>query len=145
MLRYLKLRFILAALVICGTVMSRDSYAQGNDASSAPRVVAVSSSDCGEYPKALLDDAVMAEGKSESFIIIARLGTGERSRQLIRQRLFAPSNYLMESRGLQKNRVITAEGERVRGLGHVEVYVGGKLRILFKMERNKNFVSDCRP
>jgi hypothetical protein len=40
MLRHLKLRFILATFIVCGTVMSCDSYAQGNDA-SAPRVIAV--------------------------------------------------------------------------------------------------------
>lgn len=144
MSRRLKPEIVLAALVLCGAVMSDNASAQGG-VELASRVVEVNSGDCGEYAKALLDDVIINEGQDKSFIIIARLGTGERSRKLVRERLYAPSNYLVESRGVPKSRVITAEGERVRGLGHVEVYVSGNLRLLFKMERNKNFVSDCRP
>jgi hypothetical protein len=144
MFRHLKSKFVLAALIACGSAMSSYVYAQ-SDVNLVPRSVVVNSGDCGEYTKALLDEAVVTEGKDKSFIFITRLGTGERSRKLVRARLYAPSSYLVESRGIPKSRVITAEGERVRGLGHVELYVGGKLWIIFKMERNKNFVSDCRP
>ena len=144
MSRRLKPQLVLAALVACGAVMSNNAYAQGGF-ELAPRVVMVNSGDCGEYAKALLDDVIINEGRDKSFIIIARPGTGERSRKLIQQRLAGLSYYLIESRGIPKGGVILAEGERVRGLGHVEVYVGGNLRLLFKMERNKSFVSDCHP
>ena len=144
MFRCLKPKLVLAALIACGSAMDGYIYAQ-SDVDLVPRSIVVNSGDCGEQTKALLDEAVITEGKDKLFIFITRLGTGERSRNLVRARLYAPSSYLIESRGIPKSRVITAEGERVRGIGHVELYVGGKLWIIFKMERNKHFVSDCRP
>jgi hypothetical protein len=42
-----------------------------------------------------------------------------------------------------KYRIITAEGERVRGLGQLEFYVGGKLHSIFKVRRNKDLVAGC--
>lgn len=143
MSRHLKLKLVTAILIACGSVLGGHTYAQSN-LDSPPRVIVNASGDCGESVQMHLDFAVIDEGRDKSFIIITRLGTGERSRKLVQARLYGPSNYLVASLGLPKSRVITAEGERVRGPGRVEVYVGGKFLLLFEMERNKHFVSDCR-
>lgn len=113
---------------------------------SVPYVVAGVDCSDEEHVKSLLDHAAITAGAEKSLIIIARPGTGENSSSLIRRRLSAPQNYLVETRGVSKGKVITAVGERVRGPGHVEVYVGGDLFIIFKMKRKRHFASGgCSP
>ena len=140
MFRYLKATFVFVALTTCCSVLSDDAYAQSVQPSEPYLVVGV---DCNaeEHVKSLLDTAAILSGEDKSLIIIARLGAGESSRKLLRGRLYTVSNYLKRERGFSKSRVITAEGERVRGLGHVEVYAGGKLFTIFKMKRNRGFTS----
>ena len=50
---------------------------------------------------------------------------------------------MTDVRGFPAKRIVTAEGGRVKGLGQVEVYVGGKLHTLFRMKRNKDFATGC--
>jgi hypothetical protein len=73
--------------------------------------------------------------------MVARLGTGETSRKLASIRLRQVADYL--NRRIQRERIITAEGERVRGLGQLEFYVGGRLHSIFKVKRNRDVVAGC--
>lgn len=143
MLRYAKLKFLLLTLFAFCWALSSYVYAQSVQPLAPHVAVGVDCYD-EEHTKALLDYAVIEAGKDKTIILIARLGTGEHSRKLIWLRLRIASEYLMETRGVSKDRVVTAEGERVRDLGHVEIYVGGRLHVLFKMKRNKGF-GGCPP
>ena len=143
MLLLLKRKITFIAFITCGLMLSGHAYAQSDQPPEPYVVVGVDCND-EEYVKALLDDAAITAGKDKTIIIIARLGTGERSRKYIRHRLLIASAYLRGERGVPENRIITAEGERVRGLGQVEIYVGGRLHVLFKMKRNKGF-GGCPP
>ena len=89
--------------------------------------------------------AIAAEesGKDQTIIIIARLGSGESSRTLAGGRLRQVADYL--NRRVSGDRMITAEGERVRGLGQLEFYVTGKLHSVFKVRRNRDLVKGCNP
>lgn len=87
-----------------------------------------------------LDVIAKSAAGDQSIIMIARLGDGESSRGVIRRRLSALRDYFVRTRGIAEGNVITAEGERVRGLGRVEIYVGGKLSVVFGMRRNRDFV-----
>lgn len=69
-------------------------------------------------------------------IVIARLGDGEMSRQLNISRMRIVQNFLSNWRGVK--RVVMAEGERVKGYGRLEFYVGGKLLFKLPVRRNKN-------
>jgi hypothetical protein len=80
-------------------------------------------------------------GKDKTIIIISRLGSGESSRNLGRRRLRQVADYL--NRRVARERIITAEGERVRGLGQLEFYVGGNLRSVFKVKRSRDLVTGC--
>ncbi len=140
---HLKLKSALAALTGFCLMCSSDAFAQSEQSPTPYVIVGVDCHD-EEHTKALLDYAAISAGKDKTIILIARLGGGERSRQLNRLRLLIASGYVMDNRGVPKDRVITAEGERVRGLGHVEIYVGGTLHTLFKMKRNKGF-GGCPP
>lgn len=76
-------------------------------------------------------------GENKVTIAIARLGIGERSRELNRRRLYTIRAYLT-SMGLPSQRLITAEGESAQGYGRVEVYVGGELVEILSVERHKD-------
>lgn len=130
------------ALILGQTASRHHTYAQ-TDKNGPPHIL--SGVDCNsvETVKALLDETAISAGKDSTIFIIARLGTGEHSRKFTRHRLFITSDYLIASRGVSKDKVITAEGERVRGFGLVEVYVGGKLFVIFKMKRNRSFGDGC--
>ncbi len=92
-----------------------------------------------------LDLVAIADGKTaakdQPIIIIARLGTGENARSLNRRRLRQAADYL--NRRIPRDRIIIAEGERVRGLGRIEFYVAGKLYIIFKVKRRRDLVEGC--
>jgi hypothetical protein len=61
--------------------------------------------------------------KETRLILVARLGDGERDRKLNRMRLRYVEDYLNK----KDVQYVFAEGERVKGLGRMEVYVGGRL------------------
>ncbi|MDX6528882.1 MAG: hypothetical protein QOH41_1172 [Blastocatellia bacterium] len=65
--------------------------------------------------------------------IIAHLGTGERSRQLNHRRLACIRSMLINS---SPDKLTLAEGERVKGLGRIEVYLGSELMNVALLARN---------
>ncbi|MBA3242465.1 MAG: hypothetical protein H0T60_14645 [Acidobacteria bacterium] len=70
-------------------------------------------------------------------IIIARLGEGERVNGLNRSRLKDVEDYLKRDETIK---YVTAEGNRVKGSGQVELYVGGKLRAAIPIKKNDESV-----
>jgi hypothetical protein len=85
--------------------------------------------------------AIEADKNKDAYIIfIARLGDGERRPTLSRRRLEMMRDYLVNSRG--RNRIVIASAERVKGLGSVELYVGGKL--LYVLLHPRNRLISCR-
>lgn len=76
-------------------------------------------------------------------IAIARIGDGERSRELNQRRLHNIQAYLTEYQPMKPRDVVTAEGSRVEGYGRVEIYLGGKLVDVFLIQRNKDICVDC--
>jgi len=90
---------------------------------------------------AILDDTVIdgQKDKQSNFIVIARLGNGERAQRLNRERLHAVMLYFKNK---NESRVVLASGTRAKGLGRVELYVAGKLFHVIAFPKNK-FI-DCR-
>jgi hypothetical protein len=90
-----------------------------------------------------LDHAVIDTREMEGsyLIIITRLGKGETSSRLNKQRLSVVEEYVLR-RGANLKYVL-AEGRRVKGLGRVELYVGG--RLLYIMPIKKNAPGWCLP
>ncbi len=72
-------------------------------------------------------------------ILIAKLGTGERARSLSKRRLDRLGGMFRSWSGLA---TVRAEGERVLGLGRIEVYVAGRLYRVFLFERGA-YRPDC--
>jgi hypothetical protein len=96
-----------------------------------------------ETTKSELDLLAQRAPQDTLIIIIARLGTGEYSRTLNRRRLEGMREYLEMTRGVPKDRLIVAEGARVKGLGQVDFYVSGKLFLRFTVNRNRDLTRGC--
>jgi hypothetical protein len=88
-----------------------------------------------------------AEETGKLVMLIARLGNGETSRRFNNRRLHNARTYLSHTHGISEKRIVIAEGERVPGHGRVEVYIDGKLIVVFNLERNQDLVlggvGDC--
>ncbi len=74
-------------------------------------------------------------------LIIARLGDGERNRIYSVRRLNQIRKFL-ETHGTSKDKITTSQGSRVSGNGRVDVYIGGKPFMFFKVRRGKNVQFD---
>jgi hypothetical protein len=83
-----------------------------------------------------LDFAVIDARKHEGtyLIIIARPGTGENLKNLSQRRLSVVEEYVLR-RGKDLKYVL-AEGRQVKGLGRIELYVGGELARVLPFEKN---------
>jgi hypothetical protein len=80
-----------------------------------------------EFNISVLTGAHRVAGEDGLVIMIARLGNGERRRELNRRRLHNARTFLTEFGQRAPQTIVTAEGERVDGYGRVELYIGGKL------------------
>lgn len=116
----------------------------GEDRSNAPpetRAVPYCSPtepvDC-EWATLYMEDAMVRAHESESYlIVIARLGDGERSRGLNTRRVNAVRAFLGRS-SRSRLKSVVAEGERAKGYGRLEIYVGGKPLFVLPLRRNKS-------
>lgn len=87
---------------------------------------------CEDF-QALLDLAIIDSQNLEGtyMIIITRLGTGETDKRLHRLRHYYVEDYIQE----RKVRYVFAAGERVKGFGRFEVYVGGLLNMSIPIKK----------
>jgi hypothetical protein len=73
-------------------------------------------------------------------IIVARLGNGEKQRDLNRRRLGNVHDGLTMNLGINDRQIVVAEGERVRGYGRVEFYLAGDLVGALPVRRNSHVI-----
>jgi hypothetical protein len=98
---------------------------------------------------AVLGGIAQSTAPEDLMIVISRLGEDETKRHLNRRRLhnirIYLTSYLTVAGGRRRaETIILAEGERVKGYGRLELYVGGKLAYVFKMKRNADLlVGNC--
>jgi hypothetical protein len=95
----------------------------------------------------ILEDAHHAASKDGLIILIARLGNGENRQDLNHRRLHNARFYLTQYLNLRApETIVTAEGERVKGYGRIEIYISGKLHDALALKRNADLiVGSCEP
>ena len=71
----------------------------------------------------------------ERIFVISRLGKREKKSKNI-ERLTLVKHYLIERAGLEKERVVFAEGSKTNDLGKLEFYLGSKLFLIIEMSKN---------
>ncbi len=134
---------LTCSALVTALVMSVTIAAAGQQHKNPGEPIITNSNNC-ESNKAYWDYVAIHGGETEPIILIARLGDGEKSRVYNRRRLHNISTYLNYIREIPKKRIVTAEGEQVRGPGRVEVYVRGELMIVFGVGRNQDLAGgDC--
>lgn len=131
------IRLTFIALVIC-CVMTGYATAHCSEVSE-PRIINGSNY---ESTIAELDLIAQTVGEDKLIIMIARVGNREPAHSLNRRRLRTVRDYLKFTRAISEQRIVTAEGEPMRGLGRVEVYLDGKLFTVFTLERKRNFAPE---
>ncbi|HEV2802075.1 MAG TPA: hypothetical protein VGW12_16490 [Pyrinomonadaceae bacterium] len=140
----INIRRLFLALAMCCSVACL-AIAQSNE-SSWPRIVGGNVGvDCSYCESAKADFdliAQVANEKQSNVIVIARLGKGE-LRKINHVRLRQLREWLLQVRGYAPERIVTAEGERMHGLGQVEVYISGRPIFIYRMRRNKDFFRGC--
>ncbi|MBA2339622.1 MAG: hypothetical protein H0V88_04455 [Pyrinomonadaceae bacterium] len=99
---------------------------------------------------AALDGITQKTPADELIIVIARLGDSESRMNLSQRRLDNVLTYwvkyLPEVYRRKPETIVLAEGEKVKGFGQLEFYVGGKLVWVMKIERNVDlYVGECYP
>lgn len=129
----MKITFIILALALCATAAFESASAQ--EAAAGPYVVESGSS--GEVSSREIDGmASEARESGERLFVVVRPGAGETSRRLSRARLHNTRRHL-SSKGFGPRATVFAEGERVRGEGRIEFYLGSRLRLVVLARRNE--------
>jgi len=96
-----------------------------------------------QYQEDIIRAAVEQLERGGVLIVVARLGDSENSRELNRRRLYNVREYLRERGRLAADRIVVAEGERVRGYGRLEYYLGGRLFEQLLFRRNGYICHSC--
>jgi hypothetical protein len=86
--------------------------------------------------------ALLGTTKERAFVI-AHLGSGETSRDLNRRRLNDIKTEFGQSSSVNPERIIFAEGNKVKGQGRVEFYLGSELMHVTLLARNGDFCALC--
>lgn len=101
---------------------------------------------CANSEQYLFDVRRMLEKQSNPntvLIIIARLGNGEKSREINRRRLDNVSEYMKNAYGVEPKKIIIAQGEKTNGFGRIEFYLAGQMVGALLVNRNRDFFVNC--
>ena len=110
-------------------------YAQARNSSRVP-------TNCGVSQRIL--DSVNAVTKDDSLIIISRLGSTEKNRNIARLRVESAFDYLAKAWGRSRERTILGVGDRAVGEGRLDIYVRGQLVYTLWAARNRNILTFCK-
>lgn len=138
--------FVSPKVLLLSLVFAVGSVATPATPAAAQQPSQTRVNDC-ELNVHLLDTAHHLAGDDTIIIAIAHLGAGEVNRELNRRRLHNVRAYLTYF-GWKRPRatVVTAEGEKVDGVGRVDIYVRGLLWASLGVRRNGDLILGiCEP
>jgi hypothetical protein len=129
--------------IVIGFLLASRSVCAAQTTSPVPEVILGTCEDNVSF----LSNGHHLAGADGTIIAIARLGDGEKNREQNRRRLHNVRVYLTEfGWHRQPSTVITAEGDRIKGYGRVELYVRGVLFAVLQVRRNHDLlVGSCEP
>lgn len=131
-------------LAIILALLSFHSSASAQNKSLEPVVVEGNASSCERNAASFDNLAGFLRSTEERLFIIARLGNGERSRDLNRRRLHNVRTYFKDSwPQIDPKRFVFADGDSVKGEGRIEFYLGSTLIQISYVKRGKDICVDC--
>jgi hypothetical protein len=139
----IRIRSLVIGLLLAGPSVSLAQSASAPTNVQIPQIILGTCEDNISY----LSNAHHLAGADGTIIAIGHLGDGESSLKLSSRRLHNVRVYLTEfGWHRQPTTVITAEGERIKGYGRVELYVKGVLFAILQVKRNHDLlVGSCEP
>jgi hypothetical protein len=131
-------KVVVVTMVVCcysAPAMAQDQH--------PPDIIAANTKRCQLNTIYIADLKQVARIKNERVFVIAHLGSGETSSALNRRRLRDIGAEFDEISPMSRDKLILAQGQRLRGRGRVEVYLGSELYFVSYMPRNGAFCSAC--
>jgi hypothetical protein len=130
---------ILILIFFCIS-LTQASGAFGQELADEP----IPSDSSGEIHSSLSDMMrTKARESGERLFVIVRLGDGETSRRVATARIKAAKGYFLRDDNFKAQTAIFAEGERVKGEGRFEYYLGSKLQFVALAPKNKTINFTC--
>ena len=111
--------------------------------SAEPEVILANAERCQRNTINVTNLKQIARLENQKIFVIAHLGTGEKSSNLNRRRLKDVGAEFDQGGPMSRENLILAEGERVKGLARIDVYIGSKLQFISYIPRNGDFCSLC--
>ncbi len=133
------LLLIFIVLAACVPVLAQDKPTE-------PTVVQGDANAC-EINAAMFDYLanILRDNAAERLFVVARLGTGEASRDFNRRRLHNVRTYYKQAQvwNIFDDRFVYAEGDQVKGEGRIEFYLGSKLMLTSLVKRGRDICVTC--
>jgi hypothetical protein len=138
--------FGFEVILLAGLFLNGQANVEKSSAQKKPAVI-LSSNKNGDAVGDILHSLILPKASvlDKPVILIARLGDGEKNRDLNRERMRRVKNYLglMSPHFAKGLNIVIAEGERVAGQGSVEIYVDGVLTAILRSDRNRYLCATC--
>jgi hypothetical protein len=115
-------------------------------AQNQTNVVELKSTNCeiDEANFSVVENAAKETPNGNGFlIVIARLGDRDKRHNLNQSRLNVTKEYLVGKLRYPANKLVMAEGEKVRGNGRVEFYINGILTHVILPKPNLSLCTEC--
>lgn len=122
-------------LLLCAVLAAHVSALTAQKSKPAP-----GKTESCEEAKALLDLLRNDAGNEDVIVLVARSGDGENSRKINGPRLYSVWSYLHHAGQFPADRLVKAEGEKVRGPGRIDIYAKGRLMLTLTAKRGGDIV-----
>lgn len=111
--------------------------------SAAPEIVQATAERCQQNTVNIANLKQVARTNNQKVFVIAHLGEGEKSLNLSQRRLKDIGAEFNQASPMSRDKIILAEGERVKGQARIDVYLGSELYFVSYIPRNGDFCSLC--
>jgi len=131
-------------LLIILALLFLQTSSNGQSKTLEPIVVEGNVSSCESNAAAFDNLAGFLRSTEERLFVVARLGVGERRRDLNRRRLHNVRIYFKDGwPKIDPKRFVFLEGDPVEGEGRIEFYLGSHLIQISLVKRGKDICVDC--
>jgi hypothetical protein len=135
-----KLSIVIYALIISAFT---SGIANAQNPSAEPETIPPNALRCQRNTINIANMKALARTKDERVFVIAHLGSGEASQYLNARRLRVVGAEFDQNSPMSRDKLILAEGARVKGHARIDVYLGSELYFVSYIPLNGNFCALC--